>query len=144
MQKINYNSLNLVQIPTKIGTEMRFNEPFMCTKFQHDRSMRLQVMVENTKCEKTRRGRKKRRNYFETLLNHFSGLAGMIWYVDLPSSGAFLQQIWLNSGKISQSYIGVKIKFFVFLPMYSQCGATASWAARHTTMRLDMYGYLYL
>jgi len=41
-----------------------------------------------------------------------------IWYVDSPSLGASLQQIWLNSGKQSQSYIGVKITFFVFLSIY--------------------------
>jgi len=30
--KIGHNSLNLSWIPTKIGTEMCFNKPFMCTK----------------------------------------------------------------------------------------------------------------
>ena len=39
------------------------------------------------------------------------------WCVDLPSLGAPKQQIWLNSGKRSQSYI-----------KYSWCNAMASWA----------------
>jgi len=52
MRKINHNSVTLNQIPTKFGTEMRFNEPSTCTKFQLDRSMRSQVMVENAKYAK--------------------------------------------------------------------------------------------
>ena len=55
-----------------------------------------------------------------------------IWYVDLPSSGASQKQIWLNPGKRVSSYIGMKITFFVFLSIYSQCGVTASCAAQHT------------
>jgi len=31
----------------------------------------------------------------------------------------------------------VKITFFVFLSIYSRCGATVSWAALHTTIHLD-------
>ena len=38
-----------------------------------------------------------------------------IWLIDSPSSGVSVDQIWLNSGKWSQSYIGLKITFFVFL-----------------------------
>ena len=49
--------------------------------------------------------------------------------VDSPSLGVSLQQIWLNSGKRSRSYIGVKITFFVFLSIYSRGGVAASWAA---------------
>jgi len=60
-----------------------------------------------------------------------------IQYVDLPSSGASLQQIWLNLGKWFQSYIGVKITFFVFLSIYSWCDTTASWATWQTTVCLD-------
>ena len=58
-KKIDYNSVNLNRIPTKIGMEMCCNVPFTCMKFQRDRSMRSQVMIENTKCAKRRRKIKK-------------------------------------------------------------------------------------
>jgi len=57
-QKINHNSVNLNHIPTTFGTEMRFNEPFMCTKFQLNRSMCSQVMAKNAKCAKGQRKNK--------------------------------------------------------------------------------------
>ena len=34
-----------------------------------------------------------------------------IWYADLPSLGTSQQEIWLNSGKRSESYVDVKITF---------------------------------
>ena len=75
------------------------------------------------------------------LLTCILGSAGTIcfkiWYVDSPSLEASQQQIWLNSGKRSQTYIGVKITFFGFLSINSRGGVTASWAERHTTMCLD-------
>jgi len=53
-----------------------------------------------------------------------------------------LVRVHLNSkfglGKRSRSYIGMKITFFVFLSIYSQGGATASWATQHTTVCLDI------
>ena len=55
----------------------------------------------------------------------------------MPSLGAPQQQIWLNLGERPQSYIGVKITFFVLLSIYSESGALASWAAQYTTMCLD-------
>ena len=60
-----------------------------------------------------------------------------IWYVDLPRSGASVEQIWLNWDKWSQSYIGVKITFLILLSIYSQCDTITSWAARHTTVCLE-------
>ena len=33
-QIIGHNSVNVHRIPTKLGTEIRLNEPFKCTKFQ--------------------------------------------------------------------------------------------------------------
>jgi len=58
-----------------------------------------------------------------------------IWNVDLR----YLQQVWLNSGKWSQSYVGVKITFFVFLSIHSEGDAKASWAAWHTTVCLASF-----
>ena len=60
-----------------------------------------------------------------------------IWYVNSPNWAARLYQIWFQSDKGSQSYIGVKIAFSFFLLIYSRCGAPASWAARHTIVCLD-------
>ena len=37
-QIIGHNSVNVHRIPTKLGTEIRFNEPFKCAKFQPDPS----------------------------------------------------------------------------------------------------------
>ena len=33
-QIIGHNSMNVHQIPTQVGTEIRLNEPFKCAKFQ--------------------------------------------------------------------------------------------------------------
>ena len=35
-QIIGHNSVNVHRIPTKLGTEIRLNEPFKCAKFQPD------------------------------------------------------------------------------------------------------------
>ena len=37
-QIIGHNSVNVHRIPTKVGTEIRLNEPFKCAKFQPDPS----------------------------------------------------------------------------------------------------------
>ena len=99
--------------------------------------------------------KKKRRNYFETLVTLLARISELatghdllqIWYVDSPRSGTSLKQIWLNWGKWSQSYIGRKITFFVFLSIYSQCDATASWAARYMYLdsgtELSLYDTVY-
>jgi len=71
MQK-GHNSVHMYWIPTKLGTEMCFNEPFMCTKCQLNCNMRLHLMAEKCKvCEM----KKKQRN----LLDYISGLADTIF-----------------------------------------------------------------
>ena len=47
-------NLKLVQsyIPTKLGTEILFDEPFMCVKLQLDWNMGLHFMVNFAKCTK--------------------------------------------------------------------------------------------
>ena len=106
----------------------------MCTKVQLDRSMCLQVMAENAKCAKWRR--KKMKKLIQNFARSYLGIGWrdlpQIWYVDLPSLGPSLQQIWLNSGKCFQSYIGEKITFFVFLSIYSRCDTMASWQPHDT------------
>ena len=54
-QIIGHNSVNVYQIPTKVGTEICLNEPFKYTKFQLDRSMRLQFKADFVKCAKRSR-----------------------------------------------------------------------------------------
>ena len=39
MQIIGHNSVNVLRIPIKLGTEIRHNEPFKFSKFQPDWSM---------------------------------------------------------------------------------------------------------
>jgi len=55
MQKIDYNSINIYWIPTKICIEMHFNKLFMVIKIQLDRSMPSRFMGENTKCTKLKK-----------------------------------------------------------------------------------------
>ena len=38
MQIIGHNSVNVHRIPTKVGTQIRLNEPFKCANFQPDPS----------------------------------------------------------------------------------------------------------
>ena len=132
MWKINHNSVNLYQIPTKIGKKMCINKSFMWIKFQLDRSMCSCFMGENAKCAKWRIW-KKQKKIFWNFVCLYLGIGQhnllQIWYVDLSILGKSQQQIWLNLGKKSHSYIYVKIMFFVFLLIYSRCGTTVSWAA---------------
>jgi len=95
-----------------------------------------------SKCAKRQRmrSRKKQRNLNETLGACISKTAGAISFkysIGLPTWQISLQQIWLNSGMRSWSYIGVKIMFSFFLSIYSQCSAPTSWATRHNTVCLD-------
>ena len=93
------------------------------------------------KCAKRRRRkkrRKKKRNFGRSYLGN--GLSDFLqnWNVDSPSWRATLQQIWFQSDKLSPRYKSVKMTFSFFLSIYSRCGAPASWAARHTTVCLDL------
>ena len=61
MLKIDHNFINLYWIPTKIATEMCFNEPFMCTKFELNRCMRSHFIWPNCEmCEKTKKNKKEK------------------------------------------------------------------------------------
>jgi len=89
------------------------------------------------KCKVCKMKKKKTKKFFRNFAHLYLGIGWcnllQIWNVDSPGWGASLPQVWLNSGKWSQSYVGVKIIFFVFLSIYPQGDARASWAARHTT-----------
>ena len=58
-QIIGHNSVNVHRIPTKRGTEIRFNEPFKCTKFQPDWSTDSRFMADFANCVKRRSRRRK-------------------------------------------------------------------------------------
>ena len=60
-QIIGHNSVNVHQIPTKLGTEIRFNEPVKCTKFQPDWSTNLRFMADFAKCAKRSRRKQRRK-----------------------------------------------------------------------------------
>ena len=53
-QIIGHNSVNVHRIPTKVGTEIRLNEPFKCAKFQPDPSTNSCFMADFAKCAKLR------------------------------------------------------------------------------------------
>ena len=51
-QIIDHTSVTVHRIPTKLGTELRFNEPLKCVKFQPDWSTHWCFMVDFAKCSK--------------------------------------------------------------------------------------------
>ena len=75
-QIIGHNSVNVHRIPTKLGTEIRFNEPFKCTKFQLDWSTNSRFMADFAKCAKRRRKKMKKKPL--TLAARISEMAGAI------------------------------------------------------------------
>ena len=70
-QIIGHNSVNVHQIPTKLGTEIRLNKLIKCAKFQHDWSTHSCFMADFAKCAKRRSRRKK----IQTLAARISEMA---------------------------------------------------------------------
>ena len=120
MQIIGHNSVNVHRIPTKVGTEIRLNEPFKCANFSAQSEYAFVFYGEV--CEMKMK-KKLKRNFVRSYLGNGWSDFLQIWYVDSPNWAARLQQIWSQSDKGSQSYIGVKIAFSFFLLIYS-------WVAR--------------
>ena len=54
MRIIGNISMILYQIPTRLGTEMCYNEVFKCSKLQFDQSMYFYFMADFAKCAKSR------------------------------------------------------------------------------------------
>ena len=75
-QIVSHNSVNVHQIPTKLGTEIHYNEPFKCAKFQPDWSMHSCFMADFAKCVK----RSSRRKKNQTLAARISEMAGAIFF----------------------------------------------------------------
>ena len=65
-------SMNVHRIPTKLGTEIRLNEPFNCAKLQHDWSTYSCFMADFAKCAKISR-RKKTKKKTPTLGRSYLG-----------------------------------------------------------------------
>ena len=78
-QIIGNNSVNVHRIPTKLGTEIRLNEPFKCAKFLPDWSTNSCFIADFAKCAKRSR-RKKRRKKTLTLADRISEMDGVIFF----------------------------------------------------------------
>ena len=60
---IGHTSMNIHQIPTKLGTEIHYNALFKCAKYHPDWSKHSCFMAHFAKCAKrSRRGKKQRKN----------------------------------------------------------------------------------
>ena len=89
---IGHNSVNVNQIPTKLGAKIHFNEPFKCAKFQPDWITNWYFMAGFAKCMKRRRKKTKKLkqnfgcSYFENVWSNFL----QIRFVDFSSWAALL------------------------------------------------------
>ena len=80
---------------------------------------RILRSVRNEEVEE-KKTKKLKRNFVRSYLGNGWSDFLRIWCVDSPSWPAPLYQIWFQSDKGSQSYIGVKIAFSFFLLIYSR------------------------
>ena len=76
-QIVGHSFMTVHRIPTKLGTEIRLNEPFKCAKFQPDWSTHSCFMVDFAKCAKRRSRRRKKP---QTLAARISEMAGAIFF----------------------------------------------------------------
>ena len=122
-QMINYNLKELVQILTKIDTNICLLMPYKCTKFQPDQSTHLQVMADFAICAKRRRRKKKTKNKKWNFGLSYLGNAWcdllQFWNAASPYKWAVSQQIWWSLGKKSRIYGCVKIETLLFLLIHS-------------------------
>ena len=77
-QTIGHNSVNVPRIPTKLGTEIRLNEPFKCAKFQPDPSTLSCFIADFAKCAKRRRKNEEKKP--QALAARISEMAGAIFF----------------------------------------------------------------
>ena len=85
---IGHNSVNVHRIPTKLGTTIRFNEPFKCTKFQPNWSTNSHFMVDFAKCAKEEveeKNEEKNPNFGRSYLGNGWSDFLQIWNVDYPT-----------------------------------------------------------
>ena len=92
-QIICHNSVNVHRISTKRGTEIRLNEPFKCAEFQPDPSTHSCFISNFAKCAKRSRSKKneeKKPKLWPLVSRKCWSDFLQIWYVDSPTSPAFL------------------------------------------------------
>jgi len=78
MQKIDHNFVKLYRIPTKIGTEMHFNKPFMCIKCQLNLNM-IHVLWAKMQSEQNEVEEYEKKN--EEIISKFCSLVSRDWLV---------------------------------------------------------------
>ena len=89
-QIIGHNSRNIHRICTKCDARIRLWTPFLCAKFQSDRSTHLRfvaIFASVRKHEEERKGKKneeKNRNFGSSYLGNGCSDFLQIWYVDSP------------------------------------------------------------
>ena len=135
------------RIPAKVGTEMRLYTPLLCAKFQGNRIWRssfiaifVSVRQEKEKEEEEEEEEKNEETepiFAVAYLGNAQSDFAQIWNVECCSWRECPQQKSSCFIKEAQSYGCAKIAFSFFLSIYSRY-APASWAARHTTVCLDM------
>ena len=79
-QIIGHNSVNVYRIPTKLGTEIRLNEPVKCAKLYPDWSTNSCFMADFAKCAKRRSRRKKTKKKTLIFTARISEMAGAIFF----------------------------------------------------------------
>ena len=121
---------------------MRLWTPFLCAKFQGDRSTRLLVIAifasvrkdEEEEEKKKKKTKKKKRNFGRSYLGNGLSDFLQIWNVDSPSWRETLQQIWFQSDKPSPRYKSVKMTFSFFLSIYSRVCMARQLLGPHDTL----------
>ena len=90
---------------TKCDARIRLWTPFLCAKFQGDRSTRLLVIAIFVSVRKDeeegekKKTRKKNRNFGSSYLGNGWSDSLQIWNVDSPGWRATVLQIWCQSDK---------------------------------------------
>ena len=79
MQIIGHNSVNIHRVPTKLGTEIRLNEPLKCAKLQPNWSTHSCFMADFAKCAKRSRRKKYEKKHL-TLATRILEMAGVIFF----------------------------------------------------------------
>ena len=130
---IGHNSVILYRIRTKLGIEIPLMSPLNVPIFFIGVCICMLWQILESVGKEDDEGK-----LWQLISWKWLGRLLQILYVDYPTTQALLYQIWIQSDKTSQSYVCVKIAFSFLLSIYSQCGAPASWTARHTTVCLDV------
>ena len=81
-QIIDHNSVNAHRIPTKVGTQIRLNEPFTCAKFQPDPSTHSCFMADfaNVRNEEVEEEEKNEEIKTKIVFARISKMAGAIFF----------------------------------------------------------------